>query len=240
MFLRAMSIPMAGQSAVGNPSFVEYLMTPEDIQNALISRGWQASIVSADTVDDLVDVTPDGLMKCVDGRLSDHPGMNGPKTLGGIYAIASLRGVRDLAGLGDVVREVQAAGHIPSVHGDDHAHPPPMGCGYFKLWVTGQLDGLEPPAFTAEEGRAAVLGAGGVYEELAGGHAESEVVINLVAGKTLEPKEDQRFVVDGWVTGAFNLNVGQYLTLAAQTVELLGGPRIARIVVDSAGASNNA
>ena len=209
-------------------------MTPEDIQNALRSRGWDATIVSSNSVDDLVDVTPEGLMKCVDGRMSDHPAMNGPKTLGGIYAIASLRGVRTLSDLGDVVREVQAAGHTPSVHGDDHADPPPMGCGYFKLWVTGQLDGLKPPEFNAAEGRAAVLGAGGVYEELTGAHEESEVVINLVAGKTLEPKVDQRFVVDGWVTGAFDLDVGQYLTLAAQTVELLGGPLKARIVVPSA------
>lgn len=211
-------------------------MTPDDIKNALASRGWTASIVSADQVDDLVDVTPEGLMKCVDGRKSDHPAMNGPKTLGGVYAIASLRGVRDLAGLGDVVREVQAAGHTPSVHGDDHADPPPMGCGYFKLWVTGKLDGLEPPEFSAAEGRAAVLGAGGVYEELEGGHAETEVVINLVPGKTLEPKADQRFVVDGWITGPFGLDVGQYLTLAAQTVELLNGPRVARIVVPGSSA----
>ena len=132
------------------------------------------------------------------------------------------------------MREVVAAGHTPSVHGDDHADPPPMGCGYFKLWVTGQLDGLEPPEYDAREGKAAVIGAGGVYEELVGAHAESEVVINLVPGKTLEPKADQRFVVDGWVTETFSLNVGQYLTLAAQTVELLNGPRVARIVVPAA------
>jgi len=206
-------------------------MTAEDIKGALISRGWQASIVSADQVDDLVDVTPEGILKCVDGRLSDHAAMNGPKALGGIYAIASLRGVRDLAGLGDIVREVVDKGHMPSVHGDDHADPAPMGCGYFKLWVTGQLDGLEPPEYTAVEGRAAVIGAGGVYEELEGGHAESEVVINLVPGKTLEPKTDQRFVVDGWVTATFELDVPRYLTLAAQTVELLNGPRVARIIV---------
>jgi hypothetical protein len=206
-------------------------MTPEEIKNALESRGWQASIVSADQVDDLVDVTPEGLMKCVDGRPSDHPAMNGPKSLGGVYAIASLRGVRDLAGLADIVREVVDAGHTPSVHGDDHADPPPMGCGYFKLWVTGQLDGLELPEYSARDGQAAVLDAGGVYEELAGGHAETEVVINLVPGKTLEPQDEQRFVLDGWVTATFDLDVGRYLTLAAQTVELLDGPLVARIVV---------
>lgn len=206
-------------------------MTPEDIVKVLESRGWTASIVNAGEVDDLVDVDNEGLMKCVDGRLSDHPGMRGPKTLGGIYAIASLRGVTDLDGLRDIVKEVEDAGHVPSVHGDDHAEPPPMGCGYFKLWVTGKLDGLELPQYTAEEGREAVLAAGGVYEELAGAHAESEVVINLVPGTTLEPQEDQRFVVDGWVAGTFDLDVGQYLGLAAQTVELLNGPLVARIVV---------
>ena len=206
-------------------------MTPEDFKTALISRGWEATITTADQVDDLVDVTPEGIMKCVDGRLSDHPAMNGPKSLGGVYAIATLRGVRDLAGLGDIVREVIDAGHTPSVHGDDHADPPPMGCGYFKLWVTGRLDGLEPPEYDAREGRAAVIGAGGVYEELAGGHAETEVVINLVPGKTLAPQDDQRFVVDGWVAGTFDLDVPRYLTLAAQTVELLNGPLVARIIV---------
>ena len=206
-------------------------MTPEEIKQALESRGWTASIVSADDVDDLVDVDADGLMKCVDGRLSDHPGMRGPKTLGGIYAIASLRGITSLDGLRDIVAEVQDAGHVPSVHGDDHADPPPMGCGYFKLWVTGQLDGLELPEYTAEQGRNAVLGAGGVYEELQGGHAETEVVINLVPDTTLEPQEEQRFVADAWITGPFGLDVPQYLTLAAQTVELLNGPLVARIVV---------
>jgi hypothetical protein len=48
---------------------------------------------------------------------------------------------------------------------------------------------------------------------------------------TLEPQEAQRFVVDGWITGTFDLDVGQYLTLAAQTVELLNGPLVARIIV---------
>ena len=209
-------------------------MTPNDIVSVLESRGWKASIATSDQVGDLVEVNDEGLMKCVDGRLSDHAGMRGPKTLGGIYAIASLRGVTDLEGLKAIVAEVKKAGHVPSVHGDDHADPPPMGCGYFKLWVTGKLDGLELPEYTAEEGQKAVLDAGGVYEELKGGHAETEVVINLVPNTTLEPQEDQRFVVDGWAAGAFGLDVGRYLGLAAQTVELLNGPLIARIVVPAA------
>ena len=60
-------------------------MTPQDIVSALQGRGWEASVVSASEVN-LVDVGPEGLLKCVDGRMSDHPGMNGPKALGGIYA----------------------------------------------------------------------------------------------------------------------------------------------------------
>lgn len=206
-------------------------MDAQAIVDALTGLGWQAEIVTRDAVLDLVDVESTGLMKCVDGRLSDHADkMRGPKTLGGVYALASGRGVGDLDGLGAIVREVAEAGYVPSVHGDDHADPAPMGCGYFKLWVTGQLEGLEPPNYTAEEGQTAVLAAGGVYEQLQGAHAESEVLINLVPKTTFEPKSDQRFVVDAWIADEFGLDVGAYLTRAAETVAKLGGPLRARIV----------
>lgn len=209
-------------------------MTPQDIVSALESRGWKASIVNRSDVADLVDTNGQGLLKCVDGRASDHSGMRGPKALGGIYAIASMRGVTETSGLAAIVDEVKAAGFVPSVHGDDHADPPGMGCGYFKLWRTGKLDGLTPAEFDSEQGKAAVLSAGGVYEQLTGSHSESEVVINLVANTTLEPKpNDQRFVVDAWILGQFGIDAGTYLTAAASTVEQLSATcRSARIVVD--------
>lgn len=207
-------------------------MEPQAIVEALTGLGWQAEVVERAAVDDLVEVDSKGLLKCVDGRLSDHPEqMRGPKTLGGVYALASARGVRDLEGLADIVREVAAAGYVPSVHGDGHADPAPMGCGYFKLWVTGQLDGLEAPNYTAEEGKAAVLAAGGAYEQLEGDHAESEVLINLVPKTTFEPKTEQRFVVDAWIADEFDIDVPSYLTRAAETVTKLNGPKRARIVV---------
>jgi len=57
-------------------------------------------------------------------------------------------------------------------------------------------------------------------------------MINLVSKTTLEPKEDQCFVVDAWITAEFDLDVPTYLTLAAETVERLNGPKIAVIIVD--------
>ena len=114
-------------------------MTPDQIVDVLKSRGWSAEITDKSQVDDLVDVNSDGLFKCVDGRMSDHAGMRGPKVLGGVYGIAATRGVMDLDGLADIVNEVADAGYVPSVHGDEHAHPAPMGCGFFKLWSLGQL-----------------------------------------------------------------------------------------------------
>ena len=219
-------------------------MTAHDIADVLKSRDWdwKPAVVSASEVADLVDVELGDLMKCVDGRPSDNVGMAGPKTLGGVYAIASLRGVTDLDGLKAIVHEVAEAGYTPSVHGDDHADPSPMGCGYFKLWVTGKLDGLAKPTYTAPEGAAVVLSNGGAYEKLEGSHAEREVVINLVPNTTLEPSHPQRFVVDAWVAAEFGLDVGRYLTLAAQTVELLTdkpGKRVTkvRIVAPSAPLS---
>ena len=133
--------------------------------------------------------------------------------------------------LGNIVDEVAQAGYVPSVHGDQHAHPAPMGCGFFKLWSLGELPGLEAPSYDSEQGQSQVLGAGGVYETLEGDHSESKVMINLVAGTTLEPKTDQRFVVDAWVTGVFDLDVPTYLTLAAETVERLNGPKVAQLIV---------
>lgn len=202
------------------------------IVGVLEGRGWEAEVVKADDIADLVEVSADGLMKCVDGRPSDHPAMNGPKALGGVYALATNRGVTDIGGLKAICKEVITAGHVPSCHGDGHAHPAPMGCGFFKLWSNSNLDGIEPPEFNSEEGKAAIIEAGGVYEVLDGSHEESVVYINMVADKTLEPKAgDQRFVVDGWMAAKFNLDIVKYLMSAAETVEKLKGPLKAKIIV---------
>eukprot|EP00586_Coscinodiscus_wailesii_P015707 CAMPEP_0172498270 /NCGR_PEP_ID=MMETSP1066-20121228/111449_1 /TAXON_ID=671091 /ORGANISM="Coscinodiscus wailesii, Strain CCMP2513" /LENGTH=443 /DNA_ID=CAMNT_0013271487 /DNA_START=26 /DNA_END=1357 /DNA_ORIENTATION=+ len=207
------------------------MVSAEDILRVLVAREWQAEIVEQSSVPALIHTSPHGLMKCVDGRPSDLSGMDGPKSLGGVYAIATNRGVTDVGGLKNIVMEVKSKGYIPSVHGDEHAHPAPMGCGFFKLWSQGKLGGIPPPKFGAEEGKAAVIEAGGVYECLRGSHEEKVVYINLVPGTTLAPDgDDQAFVVDAWVAGKFNLDVPRYLTAAASTVEQLGGPRIAKII----------
>lgn len=214
-------------------------MKPEDIVKVLQDRGWMARIVDRAAVPDLVEVNEEGLFKCVDGRASDHTsGMRGPKTLGGIYAIASMRGVTEAKGLASIVEEVKAAGYVPSVHGDGHADPASMGCGYFKLWSQGKLDGLALPRFTSEEGREAVETAGGKYEMLEDSHYEVQVIVNLVPGTTLEPApNDQRFVVDAWIAEQFGLDVPTYLTLGVSTVEQLSTTcRSARIIVDSSAS----
>lgn len=212
-------------------------MTPKQIVEVLESRGWTAEIIERSQVDDLVKVNEKGLFKCVDGRCSDHSGMRGPKVLGGVYGVAAARKVFDLNGLNDIVKEVAAAGYVPSVHGDDHAKPAPMGCGFFKLWSLGQLPGLDKPKYDSEQGQSKVLDAGGVYETLEGSHSESKVLINFVPKTTLEPKVDQRFVVDAWIAGEFDLDVPTYLTLAAETVERLNGPKVAQLIVDSPAVS---
>lgn len=207
-------------------------MTPEDIVSALEGRGWKAEIVSAKDVPDMVDVDPKGILKCVDGRGSDNTLMKGPKMLGGIYAIANNRDVKTTDGLKAICQEVTEAGHVPSVHGDSNSAM--MGCGFCKLWLTGKFEDLGNvvPEFDADAGAAAVKEAGGVIEMHHGAHAEKVVWINLVADKTLEPDhDDQRFIVDAWAAGTFKLDVPKYLVTAAATVERLGGPKIAKIIV---------
>ena len=41
----------------------------------------------------------------------------------------------------------------------------------------------------------------------------------------------ERFVVDAWITGEFDLDVPTYLTLAVETVERLNGPKVAQLIV---------
>jgi len=210
------------------------MVTAEDIVGVLEGRGWKAEIVEESATPALIKTSPTGLMKCVDGRPSDNSAMDGPKTLGGVYAIATNRGVTSIDGLKKIVEEVKAKGSIPSVHGDDHAHPAPMGCGFFKLWSLGKLEGITPPDFDSEEGQAAVLEAGGVYEQLSGSHEEKVVYINLVPGTTLAPNaNDQAFVVDAWIAGEFDLDIPKYLVAAASTVEQLGGPLKAKLITPS-------
>jgi len=208
-------------------------LTPEDIKGVLEGRGWSATIVkAADFSEPMLKVDPKGILKCVDGRGSDNTAFQGPKMAGGIYAIAHNRGVTTTDGLKAITKEVIAAGHVPSVHGDHSSDM--LGCGFFKLWVTGRFDdmGYARPEFDADQGAAAVKEAGGFIEMHHGSHAEKVVLINLVDGMTLDPiEDDQRFIVDGWTGGKFGLDVPKFLVAAAATVEMLNGPKKATIII---------
>jgi len=218
-------------------------LTPEDVVGVLHSRGWNAEIKkAADSPVSLVKVNPKGILKCVDGRGSDNRAMAGPKMLGGVYGIANCRGIKTTQELSNICKEVKAAGHVPSVHGDESGI---MGCGFCKLWVTGGFDdvglGIEKPNFTAQEGADAVKAAGGVIENHYGAHAEKVVYINFCEDMTLEPDhDDQRFIVDAWVAIKFNLDVPKYLVTAAATVEKLtkGSLKKAVLIVPPKKAMN--
>jgi len=208
-------------------------LTPEDIKGVLEGRGWEAEIVKKADMPGMLPVDPKGILKCVDGRGSDNTAFQGPKMAGGIYAIAHNRGTVTTEGLAAITKEVAAAGHVPSVHGDHSSDM--LGCGFFKLWVTGRFDdmGYPRPEFDADQGAAAVKEAGGFIEMHHGGHEEKVVLINLVENMTLDPNEkDQRFIVDGWAAGKFDLDVPKFLVAAAATVEMLGGPKKAKIIID--------
>jgi hypothetical protein len=161
-------------------------LTPEDVVGVLQDRGWTAEIVKAADVADLVDVSPTGYLKCVDGRAVDHNNTAGPKMLGGVYAIAHNRGKKTTLDLEAICAEVAAAGHVPSVHGDGDGNM--LGCGYCKLWLTGKFADLDPvkgapPTYSADEGASAVKSGGGKVEMCKGKHAEKFVYINFVADK---------------------------------------------------------
>ena len=165
---------------------------------------------------------------------SDNKLFGGPKLPGGIYAIAHNRHATTLSDVSSIAKEVSSAGFVPSVHGDDSSDM--LGCGFFKLWITGRFDdmGYPRPEFDADQGAKAVKDAGGMIEMHHGKHTEKVVYINLCPNTTIEPDEnDQRFVVDAWIGGKFNLDIPKFLIGAAATVEMLGGPKIAKIIIPS-------
>ena len=91
--------------------------------------------------------------------------------------------------------------------------------------------GYPRPEFDADQGAEAVKSMGGIIEMLHGSHQEQVVWINLVENMTMEPDgNDQRFVVDGWVAGKFGLDIPKFLLACAATVEMLGGPKKAKII----------
>ena len=203
-----------------------------DLGVALASRGWKASILDDRDFctlfpkEKLVDVDPAGFLKCVDGRGSDAVGkqQHGPKMLGGVYGIAVNRGIKTTKELEAICQEVKAAGHVPTVHGDEGGI---LGCGFCKLWLNDKFadEGMvneSKPKFSAEEGAKIVDKAGGVVENHVGKHTEKVVYLNFIDGMTLEPNaDDQRFIVDAWAAGKFNLDVPKFLVTAAATVEKL-------------------
>lgn len=165
---------------------------------------------------------------------SDNQQLGGPKLPGGIYAIAHNRHATQLSSITSICTEVSNAGYVPSVHGDSTSNM--LGCGFFKLWITGKFDdmGYPRPEFDADQGADAVRAAGGTVEMHHGTHEEKVVYINLCKDTTIEPdEEDQRFVVDAWVGNVFDLDITKFLIGAAATVEMLGGPKIAKIIVPS-------
>lgn len=199
-------------------------MNANTLADVLKTRGWEVEIRKAEEVADLVDVSPKGLFKCVDGRVSNQTGeaMRGPKVLGGVYAVAAMMGLTTIEGLKQAFAKVKELGFVPCVHSDHHHGA--MGCGFFKLWKTGQFEGLAIPEFEADAGKEAVIAEGGVHETLEGDHTEEVVMINLVEGKTLEPN-GKRFIVDAWWMEKAGIDSGAYLTRAAETVEKLNGPK---------------
>lgn len=215
-------------------------LTPEDVVGVLQSRGWEAEIIKQSDfpADELIPTKSTGLFKCVDGRLSPYgyEKMNGPKVLGGVYGIAATRGVTTTDGLCQIVNEVKEH-YVPSCHGDHLNECKSDGCGFFKLWRNGKLDGCPKPEYDSSTGKDHVEKNGGVYGNVEDKHTEKCVAINFVPNMTLAPtidKEDGKqkyFIVDAWICEKFNLDVPKYLTMAASTVEQLNGPKIAKLIV---------
>ena len=199
-----------------------------DLGVALASRGWKASILDDRDFctlfpkEKLVDVDPAGFLKCVDGRGSDAVGkqQHGPKMLGGVYGIAVNRGIKTTKELEAICQEVKAAGHVPTVHGDERY--PRLRVG--KLWMNGNSPtrvASPPPPPTSPPTRAPPASRLRAASSRTTPPSTPRIRGQLRPGKTFVPNgKDQRFMSIK-ALGKFNLDITKYALTAAATVEKL-------------------
>ena len=118
------------------PPAEEKPLTPQDVVGVLEGRGWTATIVRRTSAPSPSSLSTYGHPQVRRWPRLRQQGHGWPKMLGGVYGIANCRSIKTTQELGDICKEVSAAGHVPSVHGDESSI---LGCGFCKLWVTGGL-----------------------------------------------------------------------------------------------------
>ncbi|MBI4034944.1 MAG: hypothetical protein HY381_00925 [Candidatus Chisholmbacteria bacterium] len=193
----------------------ELAMAPESFEEILQDRGWRVERVGRQG-EGLVAVVPASLVDCMDGRrrrgLPSVPA-KGPKIQGGVLGVAELLKVS----IKQACIKVKQAGFVPAVHGDvEHGR---AGCAFARNLGVNMHRVIK-----------VVEKAGGKYVVAEGSHEEGYLRVNLVPETTVVA-DGRAFHIDLWVAKELGIDPEKMLANAAETVEALGGLRVAKVVV---------
>jgi hypothetical protein len=169
---------------------------------------------------------------CVDGRIdsSKQDEFGGPKIQGGALGVAAMLARMENASsitaqhVEEACNRIKKAGYNSGVHdvSDRDLH-----CG--RMVVSEQVGDL-PWGITFDDSAKIITDHSGAHTHLDGQHGESIVNVNFVEGTTRIPDPDnQKFQLDAWFAQQIGLDLDLVLGDAVKTVELLDGPKIARI-----------
>lgn len=190
----------------------------------LQQQGWEVKEAKGDK---LVEVQPNGLGPCVDGRKAKKA-LKGPKIQGGVLGVMALGvGRGDEAAVREAVKIIKAAGFTPAIHGDGQHHE--AGCGFGRLWREGKFNNFPKLEVNLERVREIVEAEGGEYVELIGDHEEQQVTANFVENMSLEP-DGSSFILDAWSAAKFGINQEKLLANAVEVITKLNGPKVLEII----------
>ena len=211
------------------------MLTPEKYKELFAQYGFNPVVVYG--ANGLSDTQAGAYHDCSDGRELAIATFNhhvlGPKTLGATPGLANYIATTEFIStqtkpkhLQNAIDAIQKIGFIAGFH-DIHAHE--IHCGQQLKMSSGEIRTLPRQAYTPQEA-ANVIGSihGGRTDRGDNAHLEEDLIFNMIPWSTRIPDGSrQRFVFDGWVFDAMNINIKPQVLVASitETISLLSPVR---------------
>ena len=126
------------------------------------------------------------------------------------------------------IETVKKWGYTPSTHGDNHGNE--YGCGGVLKLSEGTIPDL-PTLTTMVAGiEHQVLGSGGLYYDLEGGHAEEFLVANTLR-KTTPLIDPRYFPLDVWFADELGIDTAHFVSAHAELITQLRGESVKKVVI---------
>lgn len=195
----------------------EIVTQVREIEKLFLNRGW---CVEYGDRSSLAEVKRGAVINCGDGRND----LIAPTLFGGLWGIMTQSTGGDMEGYKAARQLAGGQGFDTGIHGDHHGD---LSCGFFNLWRDGKLTEVYP--YQLNDGDLDTIKDQVPSIKVAGDHQEEELMVNLVSGYTVIPK-NKYFRIDPWLSSRIGIPLLLHLKVSIQTVELLSGVRSVKII----------